>query len=189
MNNELANKLDDSTSITSDHQVHYWALGPYSEGFLIGKWFDLEGLDAVEHQHDLKEWVEELSEKCLDAGHFDLIEEWIVGDTEGVPSSYVNEHSISREFFDYMSALDASHHDADVFEAGAACGIPVDEIDDKYEGQHDSDTDLAYSVVEDSGLLDEVSDTISSYFDYEAFGRDLAINDFTSHNDHYFRTS
>lgn len=35
--------------------------------------------------------------------------------------------------------------------------------------------DVAYQVVNESGLLDGVPETIKGYFDYEAYGRDIDI--------------
>lgn len=36
-------------------------------------------------------------------------------------------------------------------------------------------SDVAYYLVNEAGMLDGVSDHISRYFDYDAFGRDLEI--------------
>lgn len=36
-------------------------------------------------------------------------------------------------------------------------------------------SDVAYQVVNESGLLDGVPETIKGYFDYEAYGRDIDI--------------
>lgn len=37
-------------------------------------------------------------------------------------------------------------------------------------------SDVAYQVVNESGLLDGVPEKVKIYFDYEAYGRDLSIN-------------
>ena len=39
----------------------------------------------------------------------------------------------------------------------------------------DDMSDVAYQVVNESGLLDGVPETIKGYFDYEAYGRDIDI--------------
>ena len=49
----------------------------------------------------------------------------------------------------------------------------------------DSDTDLAHEYVESTGLLHGMPETVQRYFDYEAFGRDLAF-DFMEFNGYYF---
>ena len=45
-----------------------------------------------------------------------------------------------------------------------------------YEGQNM--VDVAYQLVEDCGYLDQMSDHLRSYFDYEAFARDLSFDGF-----------
>ncbi len=40
----------------------------------------------------------------------------------------------------------------------------------------DDMSDVAYQVVNESGLLDGVPETLKGYFDYEAYGRDIDIN-------------
>ena len=62
-----------------------------------------------------------------------------------------------------------------------------DWFDEHYEGEYNSDDDLAYGYVDMIGGLDALGkQTLESYFDYSAFGRDLA-NDFHEHEGHYFR--
>lgn len=163
-------------------RIHYWELSSYNSGKLIGKWFDLDSADQSSHADELSEWMEELTEETGA-----LCEEWIVGDSEGIPDKYVDEYSIDPEFFDYMRALEDSGLDADVFEAGLYLGIPVDKIAGAYEGFFRSDADYAWDIVESLGVLYGADKILSVYFDYEAFGRDLMINDAMEHNGHYFR--
>jgi antirestriction protein len=68
-------------------------------------------------------------------------------------------------------------------------GIDTDEIEDRvsenFYGQYNSDTDFAYAYVEQLGGVGELGDTADSYFDYEKFGRDLAM-DFSEYGDGYY---
>jgi antirestriction protein len=71
-------------------------------------------------------------------------------------------------------------------------GLTEDDVkdwfDEHYEGEYDSDEDLAYGYVDMVGGLDALGkQTLESYFDYSAFGRDLALNDFHEYDGHYFR--
>ncbi|MPX98277.1 hypothetical protein EHW61_16760 [Salinivibrio sp. VYel6] len=75
--------------------------------------------------------------------------------------------------------------DEDVIEAATAIGITLDEAAEKYIGHFDSEEDLAYHEVEQSGMLSDVPECVARYFDYEAYGRDLAIES-PNHNGHYF---
>jgi antirestriction protein len=61
-------------------------------------------------------------------------------------------------------------------------------IDEHYEGQFDSDRDLAYHYVDVLGGVDQLGEeTLHRYFDYESFGRDLAY-DYSDYDGHYFRS-
>ena len=50
-----------------------------------------------------------------------------------------------------------------------------------------SDSEVGESYVEDIGGVDQLGkDTMDTYFDYEAFGRDLLISDCTESNGYVF---
>lgn len=83
-------------------RIHYWELSNYNNGRLIGKWFELDGLTHNEHRIDIKEWLNGLTEKTGE-----LCEEYIVGDSEGIPDKYVGEYSIDSDYFDYVSILES----------------------------------------------------------------------------------
>lgn len=161
-------------------RIHYWELSNYNGGNLIGKWFDLEDVTEAEHSQERAEWLEELTNSTGE-----LCEEWIVGDVEDVPSEYVSEWSISSEFFELEEAVQTSGLDRAVFLAGISLGIPISSIEDAYYGEYRSDTELAEAYIDSTGMLSDVPDSIANYFDYEAFGRDLAM-DFSESNGHYF---
>jgi len=162
-------------------RIHYWELSNYNNGTLIGQWFDLDNKSEEDHSKELTDWVE--SVKPINPGY--PCEEWIVGDYEDIPQEYVSEWSIDPDFFEYMEALDSSHLDAEVFQAGVSLGIPFESIEEAYHGQYDSNTELAEEYIESTGMLDGVNSNISMYFDYEAYGRDLAM-DFIEEDGHYF---
>ncbi len=50
---------------------------------------------------------------------------------------------------------------------------------DAYRGQYDSEVACAQDFVDDCGYLDQIPENLRFYFDYEAFARDLFINDMT----------
>lgn len=61
----------------------------------------------------------------------------------------------------------------------------IEQAKDSFYGRFDSDTDLAHEYVESTWLLHGMPETVERYFDYEAFGRDLAF-DFMEFNGYYF---
>lgn len=63
------------------------------------------------------------------------------------------------------------------------------DFEQAYAGSYDSRTDFTYELVSMTGLLEGVSDTISQYFDYESFGRDLFIGgEYWEQDGYYFRS-
>ena len=54
-------------------------------------------------------------------------------------------------------------------------------------GEYESDRQVAEDFIDNIGGVDQLGkDTASRYFDYEAFGRDLLINDYFEENGYYF---
>ena len=155
--------------------IYVGTYGQYNNGSLFGKWFDLTDYA------DKSDFIDAITE--YHKAEYDP--EFMFQDYEGIPEQFVSECSIDSAFWDYMDAVSSSHLDDDVFSAGMCLGIPYEEIEDKYQGHHNSKTDLAYEYIESTGMLSDVSDSISNYFDYDSFGRDLAM-DYSEFDGHYF---
>ena len=68
-------------------------------------------------------------------------------------------------------------------------GDPTDvsAFEDAYEGEYDSELDYIYQYVEDTGMLDGISENVRIYFDYEAFARDVFITDLSFCSGYVFR--
>ena len=159
--------------------ITYYELSNYNGGILLPKTFELDGLTYDEHLAEITEWLEELTEETGE-----LCEEWIVCDYEDVPSNLVSEWTIDREYFDVMEAVDSSHLDKEAFMAGISLGISLDKIEDAYHGHFDSDEELAEYHVDSCCDLPEWAE---AYFDYAAFGRDMAY-EYIEEDGHYFHS-
>ena len=156
--------------------IYVGTYGKYNSGSLFGKWFDLNDYSDVGEFNDaIKEYHK---------GEYDP--EYMFQDWEGIPDQFISECSIDSKFWDYLDTINDSYLDVEVFQAGSDLDIPYDEIQDRYCGAFESDTDLAYYLVESMDLLGDASELVSRYFDYEAYGRDEAINYYSEHNGHYF---
>lgn len=65
---------------------------------------------------------------------------------------------------------------------GEWVSLPCEGLEEVRQGNYtiyydcDDMSDVAYQVVNESGLLDGVPETLKGYFDYEAYGRDIDIN-------------
>jgi antirestriction protein len=159
--------------------VHYWELNSYNAHKAVGKWFDLDGLNQEDHEEEVTDWLEELTKKTGE-----LCEEVILGDVEDIPDEYVGSHSISPEYFDFLQAVEGSYLDEEVFTAGISIGFSLDEIEDKYRGQWDSDEDMAEEFFDETV---ECPEHLRGYIDMEAYAHDL-MGDLSECDGHYFWT-
>ena len=108
-----------------------------------------------------------------------------INDTDNVPEELgVNEYSGVSETIDMLRKYeDFDDTQKEVFAAFIDDGYEVDEafsiVDDGdyFYIEGDSDTDLAYNYIDDIGGIEQLDrDTLERYFDYDAFGRDLAYD-------------
>ena len=146
-------------------------LGKYNEGELIGEWVTLPISE------------EELKKVCERIGINEDYEEYFITDYECDFMKIGEYESISslNEIAEKISELDEK--EKKVAKALISeCNYTIDEAIEKvnngdYIIYYDCNdiTDVAYQVVEECGYLNDVPDTVTRYFDYESFGRDLGI--------------
>lgn len=108
-----------------------------------------------------------------------------INDTENVPKELgVGEYSNIPETVDMLRKYeDFDDTQREVFAAFIDDGYEVDEAFDIVDDgdyfyiEGDGDTDLAYNYIDETGGIEELGrDTLEQYFDYDAFGRDLAFD-------------
>jgi antirestriction protein len=171
-------------------KIYVADLAAYNNGMLVGEWLDLsdyddgsEVMDAI--QDLLSQWSEESGEER---------EEYAIHDYENFDSNLYSEYMGEETFDKVIKAYKLSEEK----------GVPMSVIshiiteydpddveewyDEHFEGEYNSDTDLAYGYIDMIGGMERLKqDTLEQYFDYEAFGRDLAY-DYTEIDGFYFRT-
>jgi hypothetical protein len=97
---------------------------------------------------------------------------------------------IDEDTFDrIMEYADMDDDDRDAFdEFSEAFGNDcVASFKERYMGQWDSEKDFAEHIVDECYNLDDMMGHLASYFDYEAYARDLFIDDFYFSNGYVFR--
>ena len=79
-----------------------------------------------------------------------------------------------------ISELDESEYEK--FAAWISNGMAkdIDKMRECYIGEFSSDTELGEYYADETGLLSEMPESLRRYFDYEAYGRDLAHDTFES---------
>jgi len=182
---ELGGELEQETPKV---WIGEWSL--YNEGKLIGEWLDLseyeDGAEVMQAiQALLNKWTAETGQ---------LREEYAVFDYENFPQNMYSEQMGEADFNNVISAWKFSQENdvpMDVVATIVQEYSPSDLaefFEEKYVGQFDTDTDLAYDYVEQMGGVANLGkNTLEMYFDYESFGRSLAMNDYREFDGHYFR--
>lgn len=156
-------------------------LGKYNEGELLFKWVEMpctdeemnEALDFIEISHDDKVYTddfgcpyEELMIADWECRFSGLVGEW--SNLSDLNEKAETLDSLSAEEMDIVEAL-MDYHD---FEEALEIVSNGDYV--LYSGCNDM-SDVAYQIVEESGMLNGVNSHLANYFDYAAYGRDLDI--------------
>lgn len=155
-------------------QVYVGTYAKYNNGSIAGAWVELEGLTKETFQDAIK---------ALHADESDP--EFMFQDYEGFPEHFYGESHLADELWDWLELTD---DDRNVLAAYQSCINPkgtMEEAEEAFWGYHETPTDLAHEWVESTGMFDNIPDNITSYFDYERFGRDLAM-DFSESEGYYF---
>ena len=165
--------------------VYVGTYGKYNEGSIYGAWLNPGDYDTYE---DFMKACGELH-KDEPSGQ----REFMFQDYENLPRNLYSESYFSKAAFAYCKAYDEAA-DPDALEAYAElfeieedwdADDIFEDFNEKYRGEYEGYTDLAYAMVDELGLLNDMPSTLQNYFDYEAYGRDLMF-DFDECNGHYF---
>ena len=149
-----------------------------------GDWVDLDEVTTWEDVAHI------LSAKFPSSG-FEF-EEILCADVEGLPRHFYSSNCDGfsmTEWADFKEQLSGTHLEAKVIDAYLDHQGGIDDISDieeAYAGEYDSWEDFAYELLESTGDLEQIPESLRSYFDYEKFGRDLSYDYFES-NGYYFR--
>lgn len=153
-------------------RIYLTNLGKYNEGMLVGEWVDLPVSE------------EELEKVFKRIGNNDEYEEYFITDYESdIDGVKVGEYENIDDLNELAKALeDLDSEEENVLSVMLEDGCTFEEALEKIKDRDymvyyncDSMEDVAYQVVEESGLLDGVPEKVARYFNYEAYGRDLEI--------------
>lgn len=150
----------------NDIRVYIANLGKYNEGELVGAWFT----PPIDYE-EVKERIGLNSE----------YEEFAIHDFEA-PFSIPTYSSID-EINHLASLLEEVSSEPFAGSIGDMIGYWFSDLEELVDHKdeiivyHDCDSilDVAYMVVEEGGMLSGVDESLTRYFNYEAFARDLEI--------------
>lgn len=152
-------------------------LGKYNEGELLGEWVGFPVSD--------EELEEVFTRIGIDGKYY---EEYFITDYDGIWAGSMNDEYISIERLNDIAET-LQEFDEDVLSAALEYWILDDVLEmnpDEFTLYSDVHNEyyLGYYWIEESGCYNLGDDILSRYFDYEAFGRDIATEaqgGFTSH--------
>ena len=149
-------------------RIYVACLAAYNNGILHGVW-----IDATQDLHDI--WTE-IREMLRASPEVDA-EEHAIHDYEGFGSLRLSEYeglegvcekAAFIEEHGKLGATVAEYYGGDIEEAKRA-------LEEHYAGQYRSLAEFAEELTEQTGT--EIPQNLVHYIDYEAMGRDMAIND------------
>lgn len=152
--------------------IYLTNLGKYNEGELVGEWVKLpvsqEELEKVFERIGINEEYEEFFITDYETD----IEGVTVGEYDNLDTLNELAEELEEVGDDEKKAIQAMLLDGYEFKEALEKANNGD-----FTIYYDCDdmTDVAYEVVENCGYLQNVPETVSRYFDYEAFGRDLDL--------------
>ena len=158
-------------------KVYVGTYAKYNDGYLTGKWLDLEDYDDKD----------EFLEACAELHKDEEDPELMFQDWEGIPDDMIDESHISPECWTLLDAYEKC--DEGAAKAYRYCFGEWDEGDfnDRYRGEFDSWEDMAEELLEETGELNAIPENLRYYFDYEKYARDLRIGgDLVEHDGHFF---
>ena len=160
--------------------VYVGTYGKYNDGSLCGLWIDLSTFD------DYDEFI-----NFCKAIHADEeAPELMAQDFECFPRQWYNEGFITEEDFDHIKEYTemCEKHSAEAVDDYLEFHDDLDDFEEAYCGEWDSEEDFARHIVEECYNLEKTMGDLARYFDYEAFGRELFMYDYTmGANGHVFR--
>ena len=160
--------------------VYVGTYGKYNDGSLRGLWIDLGSFNDYD----------ELINFCT-AIHADEEDpELMAQDFEGFPREWYTEGFMSEDDFahilEYSDMCDK--HGVDAVDDYMEFNDSLDNFEEAYCGEWDSEEDFARHIVEECYNLEKMMGSLANYFDYEAFARDLFNWDYNmGANGHVFR--
>ena len=151
--------------------VYVGTYGKYNDGSLCGLWIDLSSFNAYDDFIDF----------CL-AIHADEEDpELMAQDFEGFPRQWYNEGFMSEDDFDHILEYSdmCDKHGQEAVDDYMEFHDELDNFEEAYCGEWDSEEDFARHIISECYNLERAMGDLARYFDYEAFGRELFMWDYS----------
>ena len=160
--------------------VYVGTYGKYNEGSLCGLWIDLSNFSDYDDFIDFC--------KAIHADEDDP--ELIFQDYEGFPRQWYGESGFDEEDFDHILEYSdmCDKHGQEAVDDYMEFHDELDNFEEAYCGEWDSEEDFARHIISECYNLEREMGDLARYFDYEAFGRELFMYDYSmGANNNVFR--
>ncbi len=162
--------------------IYCGTYGKYNEGCLQGLWIDLSTF----------QYYEDLLNFCY-AIHADEADpELDVQDWEAMPTGLDGDDIFSEEHFEQLNDYIQLCYKYDTDAVDAYLNIfhldDLDQFEERYQGKYDSEKDYAEYLVSECYDLDRLMGSLSHYFDYKAYARDLFMEGYSFEDGYVFYT-
>ena len=150
----------------------------YNEGSLYGAWLDISKFS------DYEEFIDVCRQLHADEEDPELMFQ----DYECFPSSLYSESCMDEKTFDkILEYAELDDDDREAVDDWMALGhdFDMERFSEAYQGHFSSEEDFAEHIVDECYDIEKCMGSLSSYFDYKAFARDLFISDYEMGNNNY----
>lgn len=173
------------TNCLEEFQIYVGTYQKYNDGSIFGKWLNLSDYSSYD----------ELLNAMIELHKDEKDPEFMIQDFECSKffeiQNLIGESFISKNIYTIAEQINNSNVSQEMLEAYLDCfgNSEIDKLienaEDSYHGNFDSDEDFAQSLLEDCG---DIPQNLPSYIyiDWERTARDLMF-DYSSSNGYYFR--
>ena len=169
------------SSLDGEPSVYVGTYGKYNDGSLCGLWIDLSTFFGKPKRQADNDDYDEFINFCQ-AIHADESDpELMAQDYECFPRQWYSEGFMSEEDFEHIKEYTemCDKHGAEAVDDYMELHDELDNFEEAYCGEWDSEEDFARHIVEECYDLERTMGNLANYFDYEAFGRELFMYDYT----------
>lgn len=159
-------------SSIDDPAIYVASLSDYNGGILHGRWITCEyGADHIQEEVQAM-----LAESPYAKKYGDIAEEWAIHDYSGFFGVDISEGAGFEEVCELADGI-REHGEAFAAYCTNIGSWDISGFEDAYCGTYSSELDYAYELADELISAESAPDFLTRYFDYEAFCRDLFIND------------
>ena len=168
--------------MTTTFAIYVASLSDYNNGFHHGQWINI---DSTTTKDDVNAVIFDkiLATSPSTKKYGELAEEWAVHDYENFPSQLIGSYGGCdiNTLIAYATAVEEHGAAIEAYMSyyGDSVKESVEQFEDRYAGVYEDEEDYAYELVESTGMLHGVAESIKTYFDYESFARDLFLDGVT----------